>query len=152
MSKGTQLWPGQRMRAFFRGHIRRETSLDGKAAERLVESLTAATNRMLVWEMPVDAPKAKGQAGEKSKPAAATDKAAKSFDPYAFSAMVVLAKQGRDGLAKKLAEIKSVENLRRLAEAQHLGIDRQSSKIDEVRKAILAATEQRLADRRAAAS
>lgn len=76
----------------------------------------------------------------------------KPFDPYAFSAMVVLAKQGREGLAKRLTEIKSLDHLKRFADAQHLGIDHSLSKIDDVRKAILAAAEQRLADRRAAAS
>ena len=63
MSKGIQLWPGDRMRAFFRGHIRRETALDTKSTEKLVEALTKATNRMLVWGMPEEAP---------AKPAAAS--------------------------------------------------------------------------------
>ena len=52
MSKGTQLWPGDKMRSFFSAYIRRETSLDGAAADRLAASLTKAVNRMLVWEMP----------------------------------------------------------------------------------------------------
>ena len=54
MSKGTQLWPGDKMRSFFSAHIRRETSLDDAAAERLAEALTKAVNRMLVWETPGD--------------------------------------------------------------------------------------------------
>ena len=66
--------------------------------------------------------------------------------------MVVLAKHGRDGLAKRLSEIKSIEHLKKLADAQHLGFDRALTRIDDVRKALLAAAEQRLADRRAAAS
>lgn len=157
MSKGIQLWPGDRMRAFFRGHIRRETALDTKSTEKLVEALTKATNRMLVWGMPEEAPArpaaasgAKAKTGPANKDEKGKDE--KAFDPYAFSAMVVLAKQGRDGLAKRLAEIRSADHLRKLAEAQHLGIDKQVTKLDELRKAILAATEQRLADRRAAAS
>jgi hypothetical protein len=51
-----------------------------------------------------------------------------------------------------LAEIKSVEHLKKLADAQHLGFDRSLTKIDDIRKALLASAEQRLADRRAAAS
>lgn len=155
MSKGIQLWPGDRMRAFFRGHIRRETALDTKATEKLVETLTKATNRMLVWGMPEEAPaKPAVASGAKSGPAGKdkSGKGEKPFDPYAFSAMVVLAKQGREGLAKRLAEIRSADHLRKLAEAQHLGIDKQVTKLDELRKAILAGTEQRLADRKAAAS
>ena len=179
MSKGVQLWPGDRMRAFYRRHIAAETSLDAQSVERLVEVLTKATNRMLVWEMPAtpaceaqtasaNVKPVKAEAGKaaKSKPAvpAKDAKAADardsqgsakpetSFDPYAFSAMVILAKQGREGLARRLAEIKSVDHLKKLADAQHLGFDRSLTKIDDIRKALLAAAEQRLADRRAAAS
>ena len=187
MTKGVQLWPGDSMRAFYRRHIARETALDAASTERLVEALTKATNRMLVWQMPGEdgavtpapAPQTAGKTAdkkppaEKSKPAKGGDAAAavkpsksepaaepasapaeqdKPFDPYAFSAMVVLAKQGKDALAKRLGEIKSVEHLKQMADAQHLGINRSLSKIEDVRKAVLAATEQRLADRRAAAS
>lgn len=181
MTKGIQLWPSESMRAFYRRHILRETALDTASAEKLVEALTKATNRMLVWEMPDDAarpavqpppakaPDKKGaDKGKPGKAAATPGKAVKTdtlpepakepaavekpFDPYAFSAMVVLTKQGRDGLAQKLAEIRSVENLKRFADAQHLGFDRSLTKIEDVRKALLAAAEQRLADRRAAAS
>lgn len=179
MSKGTQLWPGDKMRAFYRAHIRRETSLDDPAADKLAEALTRATNRMLVLEMPAEPPPrtaastppvaaapakgkgGKGQAGHGAAqlPAAApatsappAPPAAPAFDPYAFSAMVVLAKTGRDGLLKRLADIKSVEHLRALAEAQHLAVDAGIKKADDLRKAIVAGTEQRLADRKAAAS
>lgn len=154
------------MRAFFRAHIARQTSLDPAAAERLSDALTKAINRMLVWDMPAapeqappqpsasqTAPPGKGRI----KPAAVADApsaapAVTAFDPYAFSAMVVLAKTGKDGLLKRLADIKSVENLQAFAEAQHLGIAPNLKKADELRRAIVAATEQRLADRKAAAS
>ena len=185
MTKGTQLWPGDRMRAFFLAHIQRETALDGQAAEKLADVFLKAVNRMLVWEMPEPvapqkASPSKGKAGAvagkagdgktseakntdgkapsskfdaaKGKPASAGNGSESKFDPYAFSAMVVLAKTGKDGLMKRLLEIRSAENLKAFAEAQHLGIDRTLSKADELRKAIAAATEQRLADRRAAAS
>ncbi|HVZ04663.1 hypothetical protein [Hyphomicrobium sp.] len=149
MSKGTQLWPGDRMREFFSAHIRRETSLDEVGAKRLAEALTKAVNRMLVWEMPA-AP----------QPAAAAEKTevtkrharAENFNPYLFSAIVVLAKQGREGLIKRLQEIKSAEHLRAFAEAQHVPVDAKLRKLDDIRKAIVAAVEQRLADRKAAAS
>lgn len=170
MTKGVQLWPGDSMRAFYRRHISHETALDAAATERLVDALTKATNRMLVWDMPQapvapaapskniekkprENPKGSGT-GKNTADAPVADAAAaeSAFDPYAFSAMVVLAKQGKDALAKRLAEIKSVEHLTSLADAQHLGLDRSLTKIDDVRKAVLAAAEQRLADRRAAAS
>ncbi len=148
MSQGSQIWQNERMKAFFRAHVRRETALDEKAAEKLVEALTKAVNFMRVWQMPEETPSPIA-----AKPKTASDsKSDAPFDPYAFSAMVVLTKTGREGLAKKLSEIKGADNLRKFAEAQHLGIDRKLSKIDDLRKAILHAAEQRLADRRAAAS
>ena len=146
------------MKAFFRAHVRRETALDEKAAEKLVEALTKAVNFMRVWHMPDETPAPAAAATEKGKLKATADakshdaKSEVPFDPYAFSAMVVLTKTGREGLAKKVTEIKGADNLRRFAEAQHLGIDRKLTKIDDLRKAILHAAEQRLADRRAAAS
>ena len=189
MTKGTQLWPNQRMRDFFLAHIRRETSLNDGEAAHLTDALLKAVNRMLVWDMPAAAASvpvpspaptktgakatelktADSKTGElkKTSASAATSpsqpssnaRGAKSgaaapsnFDPYAFSATVVLAKTGRDGLAKKLLDIKTADQLKAFAEAQHLGLDRKLSRIDDLRKAILAAAEQRLADRKAAAS
>jgi hypothetical protein len=179
MVKGMQLWPNDRMRAFFRAHIRRETGLDDAAANKLTEALVKAINRMLVWEMPQEpaeaalpapAEKVKGGKGaaakaDDAKPGSKSEKAnqkqadrsiakapEKTFDPYAFSAMVTLVKTGRDGLMKRLSEIRSAEHLKAFAEAQHLGIDRSLSKVDDLRKAIASAAEQRLADRKAAAS
>lgn len=163
MTKGTQLWTGDRMRDFFRAHVRRSTSLGEADAEQLVEALVKAVNFMRVWEMPLDPPLQDAQRPSVS-PATPAKKAAPkpvtggppvvppAFNPYAFSAMVVLSKTGKDGLLKKLADIKTAENLKALAEAQHLAIDRSLKKADDLRKAIAAATEQRLADRKAAAS
>lgn len=168
MSNGTQLWPGDKMRAFFRAHIERQTSLDPVAADKLSDALTKAVNRMLVWDMPdatsVDAQAAASQSAAPSTrgkirpptpvaaPPPAAAPAANAFDPYAFSAMVVLAKTGKDGLMKRLADIKSVEHLKALAEAQHLAVSPTLKRADDLRKAIVSATEQRLADRKAAAS
>jgi hypothetical protein len=162
MTKAAQLWDIDKKRAFFRAYIQRETNLDGVAAEKLAEALTKAVNMMRVWEMPdyVAAPepapaiaksKNKSAAGEAAA-APATQAQPAKFDPYAFSAMVVLAKTGKDGLLKRLGEIKSVEHLKALADAQHLAVSPSLKRLDDLRKAIVSATEQRLADRKAAAS
>jgi hypothetical protein len=148
MTKGTQIWDIDKKRAFFRAYIKRETSLDAAGAERLADALTKAVNMMRVWELPREEQKPSPRARGKS-PSAPADT---PFDPYAFSLMVVLAKTGKDGLAKRLAEIKSAENLRTLAEAQHLAVNTALKRPEELRKAIIAATVQRLADRKAAAS
>lgn len=148
MTQGAQIWPGDRMRAFFRAHIRRETTLDDASAERLSDALTRAINRMLVWDVP---PLSAHDASHSSSKVSA-EAVNPAFDPYAFSVLAALMKTGREGLTKKLADIGSVEHLKALAEAQHLAIDPKIKKLDDLRKAIIAATEQRLADRKAAAS
>ena len=161
MTKGRQLWPGDEMRGFFRAHIQRETSLDAASSEKLAEALAKAVNRMLVWDMPAGDVRTVAPAPTRGKikpPVAAAPiaepakKDPAAFDPYAFSAMVVLVKTGKDGLLKRLAGIKSVEHLKSFAEAQHLAVDRNLRRADELRHAIATATEQRLADRKAAAS
>ena len=75
------------------------------------------------------------------------------FDPYAFSVVVTLVKKGREALVARLSEIDSVEDLRQLANAQHLGLDPHIwRRVDDVRQAIVHGAEKRIAGRRAAAS
>lgn len=74
------------------------------------------------------------------------------FDPYGFNAVVVLTRAGKDGLMKKLGAIDKPEHLRKLAEAQHLAVDKSITAAAELRLAIVKAAEQRIANRRAAAS
>lgn len=163
MNKATQLWDIDRKRAFFRAFLQREKNLDSAAAEKLADTLANAVNMMRVWEVPETqaSPVAAAKPAEnavkgKSKSSSAETSAAATlqpvFDPFAFSPIVVLVKTGKDGLMKRLLDIKSVENLKAFAEAQHLAVAPSIKKIDELRKAIVAATEQRLADRKAAAS
>jgi hypothetical protein len=161
MSKGMQLWPGDKMRAFFRAHIKRETPLDAATAERLSDALTGAVNRMLIWQMPegasgqAPADRAAATVVEIESPATTSPErqvTTELFNPYLFSVIVVLAKFGRDGLMKRLHEIKSVENLRAFAEAQHVPVEARLKRAEDIRKAIATAAEQRLADRKAAAS
>jgi hypothetical protein len=154
MSKGKQLWPGDEMLAFFRAHIRRETALEGEAAEKLAAALTKAVNRMLVWEMPEEPSEEKRKSNKVQAPAEAQDRhdRAENFNPYLFSALVALSKHGREGLMTRLQDIKSAENLRAFAEAQHVPVDASLKRTDDIRKAIVAAVERRLADRKAAAS
>lgn len=154
MSKGKQLWPGDEMLAFFRAHIRRETALEGEAAERLAAALTKAVNRMLVWEMPEEPSGERQETKKVETPAEAQDRhdRAENFNPYLFSALVALSKHGREGLMTRLQDIKSAENLRAFAEAQHVPVDASLKRTDDIRKAIVAAVERRLADRKAAAS
>lgn len=154
MSKGKQLWPGNEMHAFFRAHIRRETSLDDDTAERLAAALTKSVNRMLVWEIPAggaDTPAA-SRHEEHPIPVKERHDRAENFNPYLFSALVALAKHGREGLMARLKDIKSAEHLRAFADAQHVPVDPALERSEDIRKAIVAGVERRLADRKAAAS
>lgn len=74
------------------------------------------------------------------------------FDPYAFSAVAVMTREGRTGLLARLTDITSAKHLRQFADAQHLALPAGLEDPAELRTAILAATERRIADRRAAAS
>ena len=74
------------------------------------------------------------------------------FDPYAFSVVVTLVKKGREALIARLSEIDNIEDLRQLANAQHLGVDPHLARVDDVRQAIVNGAEKRIASRRAAAS
>jgi hypothetical protein len=53
---------------------------------------------------------------------------------------------------ERLAAIGSGQELRALALAQHLAIANEAAELEELREAIVKGTEQRIADRRAAAS
>ena len=84
--------------------------------------------------------------------AAAAQPAAKPFDPYAFSAVALLTKQGRAALETKLSSIASASDLRALADAQHLAVDTSVKDASALRAAIIVGAERRIAERIAAAS
>lgn len=169
MGRPNQLWPGERMRQFFRSILRAEQGVDEALAERLARALERRVNRMLVADdepVPVavrpdetrqDAPAA-APAAEPVPPRSASGADAEPvvpsepFDPYAFSAVAFYAKQGRAALLKRLSEIGEPAHLRQLAEAQHIGLDAKAKSADALRKAIVAGVERRIADRKAAAS
>lgn len=75
-----------------------------------------------------------------------------AFDPFAFSATVVLKRKGKAELQRLLASVREPAQLKLIAEKQHLGIAPQAATLDELRAEIVKAAEVRIADRRAAAS
>jgi hypothetical protein len=171
MDKPELIWPGDRMRGFFRAVLAGEVTLDAATRERLVEALSRPVNRMLVWRNPADEPQPAAAPVEPEPVAATADAeplagiapwpdaagpaqpAEAPFDPYAFSVVAVFTQGGRDALMDRLAAIGSPRDLRALARAQHLALsDEQASEPDALREAIVTGTEQRIADRRAAAS
>ncbi|MCB1527458.1 MAG: hypothetical protein KDJ45_07135 [Hyphomicrobiaceae bacterium] len=182
MSRSAQLWPGPRMRAFFRSILAQEPGLDARLVETLAERLTKRVNRMLVWDA-VDGTDASydsaasllsstASEGSDRTSSTATAKttdtlpsavdaqtqpdtgaqAETPFDPYAFSIIVVLKRQGATVLMQRLETVTNVAHLLQMASAQHIGVDKSITSVKKLRKAIVAGAEQRLADRRAAAS
>lgn len=91
-------------------------------------------------------------AGSADTPAGAAAEGPPAFDPFAFSVVVVMTKEGRDGLAKNLAGIHSVANLYALAKAQHIAVPPGIDDAASLRAAIIEGTAQRIANRRAAGS
>jgi hypothetical protein len=75
-----------------------------------------------------------------------------TFDPFAFSVVAVLTKQGRPALQAALDKIETVEDLRRIGDAQHLALDPALTIASDIRTAIVSGAEQRIAERKAAAS
>ncbi len=92
-----------------------------------------------VEEAPFDLP----AKGEKAKP----------FDPYSFSVQAAYAKQGEEALKKRLADF-GVDELKQIVSAQNLGVKAEvldGSNAIALRKAIVDAAREKLANRMAAA-
>ena len=203
MANPTQLWPGERMKRFFRSVFVADPQVDAVLAERLAERTSRYVNRMIVWDLEPQAEQSpadntaqdqalrsaksgrptrrkRGKRAGTRSPAAQADlpgmdteagapwiapdavsddsapndgsDATGNFDPHAFSAVVVLARQGEKGLRALLTDIKEASHLRQLAEAQHLGVEQTVTGVADLREAIVQGALQRIADRRAAAS
>lgn len=135
--------------------------LDDAGIEALAEEMARGISQIWLWDetlescappapRPGQAPGGKpAAAGKSSVPEPTTHEA---FDPFAFSVVVMLKRQGPAALMKRLEAIDDPAQLRKIAEAQHLGIDKSLGSARKLREAIVEGAEQRLADRRAAAS
>lgn len=95
---------------------------------------------------------AKSAPAQSTTPVAAATAPQPAFDPFAFTAVVVLKRQGPAALEKLLSAIADADNLRLLADKQHLGLPADATSAAELRAAILASAQARITDRRAAAS
>jgi hypothetical protein len=80
---------------------------------------------------------------------------AATFDPYAIGLVPIFQREGADGLLAKLADIHSVDDLRKMARAQQVALPAELRGVDPdinaVRQAIVEAVGKRIANRRAAA-
>ena len=143
---------GKRKRDYLAHVVRQEPSVDPAAAERLTGRLDGVIRSLRVTK--ADLAELKAGAEPARAPVAAPPAA--SFDPYAFNAILVFKRQGRDALIARLVEIQAIPHLRQLAEAQLIGLDQDMRSgdvhIEDLREAVLRGVERLVADRRAAAS
>jgi hypothetical protein len=160
MARTTKQLSGGGKDKFLRGVVGRASGPndgDGaQIADMLCNVVTEVRVRREVWE---DISRAMPPAATSARPAETPPPSqethatpAPAFDPFAFSAVAVMARKGAAGLLAELGRISDPSNLRQLAEAQHLVIAETSGDPEALRQAIVRATEQRIAERRAAAS
>ena len=140
------------LRALIERAVAKEAALPEGAARRIVNRILRQSARVAEIGAALS-----GSIREPKPPAAACAPAAPAepqevFDPYAIGAVVTLHRHGAGVLMDRLSEITRVEDLTRLAAAQNLAVRTGWSTADELRAAIVRSAEQRLAERRAAAS
>lgn len=200
MANSQVIFPGERMRAYFRAILSGEPGVAPGAVEGIAARCAAPIARMWVSHVPAPlalvapgpAPAADmGAAPPAREPApqpaaspaidetgldqiapwfdetsgippsvlAGLEAAAEPatphvplFDPFAFSVVALLKRSGPDGLLARLGDIGRVEDLRALADAQHLAVADDVASAEGLRQAIVAAAQRRISDRHAAAS
>ena len=155
MPKATRTLSGAARDKYFRDMFGAEGALPKDVADRLFVLCKREISQLRVREpipfrtpaQPAAAPATAAPQPAKTEPAVDD-----TFDPYAFSLVSFFRRSGREALMSRLSQIESATNLRKLAEAQHVMIGPELTDADALRNAIVEGTEQRLADRRAAAS
>jgi|AERA01.1.fsa_nt_gi hypothetical protein len=144
------------LRALVARAVEKEAGLPEGAARRIADRILRQADRI------AEIAPALGDGSGTAKPAPAAAGAAhpsvepvepaEAFDPYAIGAVVTLHRHGAGVLMERLSEITRVEDLVRLAAAQNLAVRPGWVTAEELRAAIVRSAEQRLAERRAAAS
>jgi hypothetical protein len=160
MGKATRSLSGASQKKYFRDLVGSIEGIPAEAAEALTgaceREISQVRVRLPLPDREKNAKPRTSKVGEKSAPqesaAAAPPPSEAAFDPFAFSVVVVVTKEGRDGLAKRLSAITSAADLRALAKAQHVAIPAGELTDIELRDAIIEGALQRIANRKAAAS
>lgn len=144
MSTSAHSGAGDSVRVYLRDVVMAEPGVGRPLADRLADRLHS--NIEHVVELYRD------QSRSAKKPSRKPAVKAVAFDPFLFGAVVVLERDGRDALLMLLDGVESAEHLHAIAEAQHLDVDTGLRDAGALRLAILAAAQERIADRRAASS
>lgn len=157
MTKSTRTLSGAAKNTFLDGIVRSALGDDHAARERLMQELMVAVASLRIR---IDAERALHKAGEPIEPqlgiaddepeALSEAPSAAPFDPYSPNVIVLLRTKGRDAALTALATITDAQNLRLLAHEQQLGVPQDPLPLIELRTAIVAAAERRIANRQAA--
>lgn len=153
MAKNTKALSGPAKRKYFRDVLSADAGVSADAAQRLTDRFDRELSHMRVRQhaaLKPDTVSVPRVAAAAVPSPAATPVA--TFDPHAFSLIVVMTKEGGEGLRRRLEAIGSADKLKDLARAQHVAIDASLDDPARLCEAIVAGTAQRIADRRAAAS
>jgi hypothetical protein len=145
---------GKRKRDYLGELVAQQPGVDGTLAEAITTRLDAGIRSLRASKTQRAAARTSVQpVATVPAPSPATSR---SFDPYAFNAILTFKRAGRAALEGKLAEIGEIGHLRQLAEAQLIGLDKDMRSgevaIEDLREAVLRGVERLVADRRAAAS
>jgi hypothetical protein len=143
------------LRALIERAVAREPGLPEGAARRIANRILRQSGRLAEIGAVLRAAEAAAQpapAPVAAAPIEPVEPPPQAFDPYEIGAVVTLHRHGAGVLMERLSAVTRIEDLRMLAAAQNLAVGAGWSTADELRAAIVSCAEQRLAERRAAAS
>jgi hypothetical protein len=152
MAKKTKALSGASQDAYFRRILRSHPNLSAEERDRLVSRLRQEIAQLRLRTAVRKETDELPTTGLAPTPAPAAPQPASPFDPFSPNVIVVVRKSGRDAALAGLAAVDSVEHLRLLAREQRLAVPADLSSAAELRAAIVAAAERRIANRVAAAS
>jgi hypothetical protein len=161
MQKKTRALSGASQDAYFRRVFKAYPNLSADEREHLVRRLRQEIAQLRLRRSARDeagSPETATPAETKPAPAlavpavSAPTRASTPFDPFSPNVIVVVRTSGRDAAMAALATIDSLDDLRLLAREQRLAVAGDPTSPTDLRTAIVAAAERRIANRMAAAS
>jgi hypothetical protein len=144
MGKKTKALSGASQDAYFRRVLKTHVELRGEDRDRLVGKLREDIAQVRL--------RTHARADAKTPSTPPLPGPSPPFDPFSPNVIVVVRTSGREAAVAALGAIDSVDNLRLLAREQRLTVSPDLSSIEDLRAAIVAAAERRVANRLAAAS
>jgi hypothetical protein len=152
----TRMLSGAAQDAYFRRVLKSHPALSAEERDRIVRRLRLEVSqlrlRATATEDAAPAVQAPPTAGGEPPSIPEGPPSTVPFDPFLPNVVVMLRTSGREGALAALAAIENVQDLRLLAREQRLSIAAALGSASEIRAAIVAAAERRIANRLAAAS